>query len=262
MRSCVQPMAVMNRLWCLLVVVLLFVGGTVVGASGDTATSAPEQTASMSPREFLALAERGLEGTYRLTYRVDGKGGDGGLTGSGSLIVAQRARAGTTAWPDLAGTWSFSLTESPNSAFQWIEEGGTAEDCWHWPRHLAMICTGPAPYEASNGFILATLPFVPGTAVVGVRSSIDSEIGPRPRLTVFSENGSAVTGPLTCLRVDEADGATTCITRSGIVASVSPDLHIGLLWSSVQLVREQPAPLPSDFVPWGKLTSPFGIAPT
>jgi hypothetical protein len=216
----------------------------------------------MSQKELLALAEKGLEGTFRLTYLVNGKGGDGGLTGSGSLVVAQRARAGTTAWPDLAGTWSFSLIESSNSAFQWIEEGGTAEDCWHWPRHPAMVCTGPATYQRSIGFVLATLPFVPGAAFEGVRSSLDSEVGPHPRLTVFPETGSALTGPLVCLRVDETGGATTCITRSGIVASVSPDLHIGLLWSSVELVHEQAAPPQTDFVPWGKLTLPFELAPT
>jgi hypothetical protein len=171
-------------------------------------------------------------------------------------------RAGATAWPDSAGTWSFSLTESPNSAFQWIEEEDKSEDCWRWPRHPAMICTGPATYEPSNGFVLATLPFVPGTAVEDVRSIIVPETGQRPKLTVFSQSGSAVTGPLTCLRVDEDGGATTFITRSGLVASVSPDLHIGLLWGSVQLVREQSAPLPSDFVPRGKLSLPFGLAPT
>jgi len=252
----------MTRIWCLLLLVLLFLEGTVVVAFGDVAASTPKQLASMPPKEFLALAEKGLEGTFRLTYRVDGTGGDGGLTGSGSLIVAQRARTGTTAWPDSAGTWSFSLTESPNSAFQWIEAGDTAKDCWRWPRHPAMVCTGPGSYEPSNGFVLATLPFVPGTAVESLRSIIDPEFGQRPKFTVFSQSGSVVTGPLTCLRVAEAGGTTTCITRSGLVASVSPDLHIGLLWTSVQLVREQSGPLPSDFVPWGELTLPFGIAPT
>jgi len=46
--------------------------GTVVVAFGDVAASTPKQLASMPPKEFLALAEKGLEGTFRLTYRVDG----------------------------------------------------------------------------------------------------------------------------------------------------------------------------------------------
>jgi hypothetical protein len=216
----------------------------------------------VSPKQFLVLAEKGLEGDFRLTYRIVGKGGGGGLTGSGSLVVAQRARAGETAWPAATGMWSFSLTESPNSAFQWIEQGSTAKDCWRWPPHPTMICSGPSTYEPSIGFVLATVPFVPGSAVDDVRANLDSQVSPRPRLTVFSQTGSALTGPLRCLRVDEANAATTCITRSGVVASVSPDLHVGTLWSRVELVREQAAPLPSDFVPWGKLTLPFGLGPT
>jgi hypothetical protein len=38
--------------------------------------------------------------------------------------------------------------------------------------------------------------------------------------------------------------------------------HVGILWSRVEVVREQAAPLASDFVPWGKLTLPFGLGPT
>jgi hypothetical protein len=35
----------------------------------------------MSPLQFLALAEKGLEGEFRLTYRIEGEGGTGGSPG-------------------------------------------------------------------------------------------------------------------------------------------------------------------------------------
>jgi hypothetical protein len=214
--------------------------------------------------KFLALAEKGLDGDFELTYAVTGTNGDFFRGDSGTLVIAQAAPAGRSAWVTAAGRWSFRLDGDDGAMAQWIESGSSAEDCWRLTRNSAMRCTGPTAYTASNGFTLSTLPFIEGAVVESLRSIVDPvEISSSVPsvVSLFTRPGSRLTGPVTCLRVDQLHGMTTCITRRGVIASVINFYYATVQWQEVQLIGAEGTPRAIDFKPAGKLTQTFEVPP-
>jgi hypothetical protein len=215
--------------------------------------------------QFLSLAEKGLDGDFELTYAVIGTNGDFFRGGSGTLFVAQSAPAGRSAWRTGPGSWSFRLEDNNGANAQWIETGSSAEDCWRDSGGSALRCTGPTEYSASNGFMLSTLPFIEGAAVDGLLFLIDppgARSLPMPAsLTLSTRPGSRLTGPLSCLSLEQSPGTTTCITRRGVIASVTNFDSLTLQWRSVRLISEKSASKGTDFEPEGKLTQPFEVPP-
>jgi hypothetical protein len=237
---------------------------TAQSAAGSARPSVVEHS-SVSPgvEQFLALEERGLRGSFELSYHVNGYPGGQGLSGDGTLVVAQRAAAGTSAWPTGPGKWSFRLTQVPDAVFQWVEIGNKAEDCWAWPRHPTMTCTGPGGYVASIGFALATLAFIPGSVFDDLKADAGGVDGQRAEpASVFRAQGSAITGPLLCLRTDVTDSWTVCLTNDGVVASVAPVVKIGISFGSLVLAAPPSIPSASAFVPEARPEMPFVLPPT
>jgi hypothetical protein len=237
---------------------------TAQSAAGSARPSIVEHSsASPGVERFLALEERGLRGSFELSYHVNGYPGGHGLSGDGTLVVAQRATPGTSAWPTGPGEWSFHLTQVPDAVFQWVEFGNKAEDCWAWPRHPTMTCTGPGTYSASNGFILSTLAFIPGSVFVDLKADVGGVDGQRGEpASVFRAEGSAITGPLLCLRTDVTDSWTVCLTNDGVVASVAPFVKIGISFGSLVLAASPSIPPASAFVLDEHPAMPFLLPPT
>jgi hypothetical protein len=214
----------------------------------------------ISPSAFRLLAEKGAEGSFELHYQVSGVDGADPLAGDGTLVVAQRTPAGLTAWPSAWSMWSFQLLETNGRNYQWIESGLTAALCWKWSKHPALTCSGQVAFEPFNGFVTLVEPFVPETVLGSLRDDINTP-GLRPNLTSFSSRGTQLTGTVTCLRVDEAHGSTTCLTRSGLVASEVNYYVAGFPWASVQLETYRANPPASDFVLEGSVTKPTALPP-
>ena len=253
------------RIATVLASAILVTAALLAGTQATEAARSSESgrlAASPAVEQFLALEERGVLGSFELTYHVSGQASASELNGAATLVVAQRAAPGTTAWPDRAGTWSYRLTESPDAVFQWVEHGNQSEDCFVWLRHSTRTCTGPAAYVPSIGFTLATLPFLPGSVLDGLRTDLRVVGNPHAeRSTVFAARGSATTGPLRCLRANEAGGETVCLTSDGTLATVAPYQEVGLVFGSVVLAARPSMPSASAFILDRRPAMPFVLPP-
>lgn len=200
-------------------VVLGLVGlcGALLFASRDAAagsSSLPHQ----SLKSFLALAERGLSGSFSEVYDLSHS------PGGGTVSVAQSAQPGQRPFVIGRGTWSFVYQNEAGYASQWIERGQTAWDCWHPPGVSQWTCSGPGQFRYVNGYLMAISPFVPGqiqgdiNAVEGALTSKMPQIKKLVEKRTFFASHSAHFGPLQCMRVA---GASVCLDRSGVVVSGS-----------------------------------------
>ena len=238
----------------------LALGGLSLGLVGQRSSTDAANASPIPPAAFLRLAEAGIHGTFEATYRVVGNPGAEGPNANGTVVVAQRAGAHTSAWPDGAGEWSYRLESVNGWGFQWIEHGLTAEDCWRTPTERAWRCTGPGTYEGSNGFVISTWAFVPATAV----AAISNGIGPSAvslHLQTYREARSA-NGPLVCLRRASSSGNESwCLTTAGRLASEKGVGAVFFDWPLITLTHCQEAVPSPDFVPLGKVKPPFGLPP-
>jgi len=247
-----------------LAVIVMVIGALVPGPENAEARSTKNLDPAARVTQLLSLAEKGLDGSFELTYAVTGTNGNLYRGDSGTLVIAQSATAGHSAWVTAAGKWSFRLDGDDGATAQWIESGSSAEDCWRPALKSAMRCTGPTAYVASIGFSLSILPFIEGAVVDSLRSIVDPVDLPSSTtsaLSLFTSAGSRLTGPLTCLREDRSHGMTMCITPRGVIASVTNFDYVTVQWQSVQLIGEASSPRAIDFVPEGKLTQPFEVPP-
>jgi hypothetical protein len=179
----------------------------------------------------LALAERGLGGDFEATYKVSGQLAV--FPGPQWTVVVAHEGPAPVADPFRANgaAWSFFMHAGEGYQLQWIEHGQHFEDCWTMPSRRGWHC-GQGTYEASNGFSMATLPYVPATVVTDLTQVVQGEPPASQHLTV-ARRASPVFGPLSCLTsvstttVGPASGktgtrhpfATTCLTSRGLVAS-------------------------------------------
>ena len=188
-------------------------------------------TAPPSPAAVIALAERGLSGDFEATYKVSGQlaifpGPEW------TIIVAHEGPAPVSEpFRSDGAIWSFFMHAGEGYRLQWIEDGQHFEDCWTTRTRPGWHC-GQGTYEPSNGFSMATLPYVPATAVADLTQAVKGEPPASQHLTV-ARRDSPVFGPLTCLTsVSTATAATapgststrhpfvtTCLTARGLVAN-------------------------------------------
>jgi len=141
---------------------------------------------------------------------------------------------------------------------QWIENGQHFEDCWTMPTRPGWRC-GQGTYEASNGFSMATLPYIPATVFTGLQQVVPAEPPASQHLTVSQRDTSAF-GRLTCLTSVSAAAAdlpgrtttrhpfsTTCFTARGLVASQHQWAEG--TWDNLVLVQARPQAQASNFRP-------------
>ena len=210
----------------------------VISAAGWGASSSAH--AALSSRggaggAFLALVRRGQTGTFSATYRVHGA-----RTGTGTLLVAQLALPGTSAFPDGPGSWSYLYRSRAGGVDQWVEEGTAARDCWRHSSTSPVTCYGPTTYLPFNAFVIGSEPVLVGSEVAQVRAALNQR-GAR----LFASRSRRF-GPLHCLRVGPgADGpATWCVndagqlvTRHGVVGSTRTGADATLLTFSPRAPR-------------------------
>jgi len=112
---------------------------------------------------------RGLDGSFEATDRLVGIAGGKGDTGNATVVVAQRAASGSTAWPGQRGEWSFRFISSDGWGYQWIQQDARSENCWRKSISQSWTCSGPILNDAGSiGWILATIPFIQAGAVVAI----------------------------------------------------------------------------------------------
>ena len=250
-----------RRLAVALVVLLVAAAGVTTWSLSNNHNGSSSVTKQMTPAEFLALAKSGSDGTFEAIYHVSG-----GPSGSGTVVVAQRAAVRSTAWPDRAGSaWSYRFIATNGAGAQWIEQGTTARDCWRKTGATAWTCSGPGSYEASNGFDIATLAFIPGTVLQEIRDVVDDSglpYGDRQRIRTYSMT-NRVFGMLSCLHVTGSGvvptGPTTfCLDSRGVLVSVKGTAGGLLDWPTVKLLSRSTTAPASDFVPLAKSSTPHG----
>ncbi|MHB8246419.1 MAG: hypothetical protein ACYDGN_13940 [Acidimicrobiales bacterium] len=245
--------------------------GTSPTASSSAATTSTTTGSPASSRRplarFLRLATKGAEGTFFASYRIVARGSPFGV-GTGIVAVAQRAAAGRDPFLNIGqrsvGEWSYNLAFSHgwHYHYQWIENGGMAQDCWGPSTRLT--CYGPSRFEPSNGFAISITPYVPGVLLQMLQQVASGGPGNGPRhTTIFEEAGNSTTGKLTCLRDRTSQGTDTwCLTTSGFFASFKGSGNIGPLgFSSVFLLSKATTAPTSAFRPAGHLASGFGLPP-
>lgn len=208
---------------------------------GIGSTAASQSRTSVAA--FVALATRGLSGTYTELYRVTGPNG-------GTVQVFQQAPSGIFPFTTGHGRWSFRLQAQSGISSQWVEHGSTAWDCWRPVSINAWKCSGPGHFEDSNGFFLSVEPYIPGV-VVGDLHQLElglKEKAPQVKNLVISDMTNPRFGSLRCL---EVDGITSCIDRAGVLVSQQG----GSYWSSITLLRRSTSVPGGAFELVGKSTS-------
>jgi len=253
-----------RRVLVLLAVPVLVAVGLIVGiVLTETSPTAPPGAGSTMA--FVRLANRGLGGTYEATYRLIG--GSPGLPGSEwTVVVAHRGPSPSTNWMLDGGEWSFFIHAERGFSLQWIERGDRYEDCWRWNSKTNWVC-GQGTTWASNGFILSTLNYVPGTVDGDIRCATEPSCYPVrygvQRLT-FSQVNSLRFGRLLCMTNTNSPpqqqkragpkgpfSISWCLTRWGLLASesqrgtVSPPVSP---WPRIELISMRRAAPSTDFL--------------
>jgi hypothetical protein len=223
----------------------------------------------LSPATVLALADQGLKGSYEATYALNGQLAV--FPGPNWTVIV--AHQGPTSAPDPPitedGTWSFFLHAGDGYQLQWIERGQHFWDCWTMAGRPGWRC-GRGTYEVSNGFSLATLPYIPESVIVSLQLRHGAPTrGERLRTT---RRASHRFGRLLCLTevgkspVPPRSGTTsrhpfvaTCLTRRGLVAS-QRQWGEGA-WDSLSLVSWRARPRASDFRPVAQVATSTLLPP-
>jgi hypothetical protein len=218
-----------------------------VGASGGRRPA----TATLTPAGFLAKARGGEEGTFQARYRISSGPNPRNAwimgMGPGTVMVAQRAAAGSSIVVGRTGTWSY-LYRGTHGPEQWIERGSTVWDCASYGKGLE--CSGPGTFFPSNGFFLAVQPFVPASAIEDIAGTVGAA-GSAPKsgsgVRFFSEPDRAF-GTLSCMTTPVPISQTFCLDSRGVLVSYLNPVDVeGMRWMKVSLVSWSPAVPGSDF---------------
>jgi hypothetical protein len=252
------------------IVIVLAVIGIGVGVVAATTTSKvprPSLGQSVRPPEspaaIFARAKLGTEGTFSAVYQLSGAQPPL-LADNATLTIAQRAPAGIAPAPGRGiGMWSYRLTYTDGSSVEFVVRGGLLEDCTR-VREGRWQCSGPARFEGfhctygcidySNGYMYATMPYLPSRAFNLVGLTVENLDSLRPR----SERSRF--GPLTC--VDVVSDETLCLLRNGLVDSLSGpgSGDIGFPWTKARLLSHQPAAPIVDFSLSGVPKEPYFLS--
>jgi hypothetical protein len=244
------------------IAVVIVVFATCLGASLAAALTASTAPPRLTNSGFVTLARHGIDGTFEATYVVRGLPHGRFEAANGTVVVAQKAAPGRTAWPDYLGSWSFLVRLDDGWGFQWVEHGHHSEDCVLEPGSHRWACTGDGRFTPSIGFELSIYPFLPGSAfqsldVIVTRPMIDQHV-----FGTFTRS-SRHFGTLQCLRVEvERTPSSWCLNHDGFLVSEAGDEEMGYTWPLIHLIRLIYAVSKKAFVPLGKPKSPFVVLPS
>lgn len=205
-------------------------------ASAATPSSPPQTVGS-----FLALAARGISGTFSESYQAT----QGSL--SGTVDLAQQGPPGQLLLTKGPVRWSFVYTQAGHS-MQWIERGSRAWDCVRGEGAPRWTCSGPGQFQPSNGFALSITPYVP-VVVRNDISEVTNGLQTHQDLGIrFSTSTNSRFGPLQCM---EALGTTSCLNQAGVLVSQQG----GPYWTTVTLLQRSASVPASAFTLRGRSTS-------
>jgi len=133
------------------------------------------------------------------------------------------------------------------------------EDCFRLHASKWRCSAGTYPGDAgSNGYTIATEPYLPGTAYTFLTLAVDGG-QPHAALTIRTELSSF--GPLTCLVVKDP-AETYCLTRGGHFATFFASMGLsGTAWTEARLVSEHSTAPAKDFTLSGVPKGPFELPP-
>ena len=237
---------------------VLWKGTTVSSTLGPLPVFPATAPRPETPTTFLARARSGLEGTFSAVYQFSGP--TARTNNPATVTVAQQAPVGTSAWPgDKPGEWSYRLTNPHGLAVEWVVRGSTVEDCYRLHASKWHCSAGNYPGDAgSNGYTIATEPYLPGTAYTFLSFTIDGGQS-HGALAIRTETSSF--GPLTCLAVKDP-AESYCLTRAGRFASFFTSAGLsGTAWTEARLVSEQSTAPARDFTLSGVPKGPFELPP-
>jgi hypothetical protein len=129
--------------------------------------------------------------------------------------------------------------------------GNLLEDCWRVRKSKWRCSAGNYPGDVSIGYIIATIPYLPGMAFMSLEV-----MPPRASLAVHSEPSSF--GPLACVRDDDG---TWCLTQDGRLVNWTGLGFVGYSWTKASLVSEQPTAPATDFTLSGVPRGPWLVPP-
>ena len=143
------------------------------------AGAAPAAASAPAPPAVVALAQRGLGRDFEATYKVSGQLAIfPGPNGRSSSPIKARPRSQAPLRASGA-VWSFFLHAGEGYQLQWIEHGPRFDDCWTTRTQPGWHC-GQGTYEPSNGFSMATLPYVPATVLADVTQVVEGAPAGQP----------------------------------------------------------------------------------
>ena len=206
-------------------------------ASGATLSSPPQSVDS-----FLALAARGISGTFSEVYQVT----QGPL--SGTVDLAQKGPPGQLPLTKGPVRWSFVYQSKAGFSRQWIERGSRAWDCVRPKGVTRWTCSGPGQFEGSNGFLISITPYIPGVVLDDIGEVRDGQETHLARGVRFSTSTSSRFGLLQCM---EVSGSTACLDRAGVLVSQQG----GSYWTTVTLLQRSASVPASAFTLRGRSTS-------
>ena len=149
------------------IVAVLVVIGIGVGVLAGTTTPSHLARPVVTPALFLSLARSGIDGTFTAVYKLSAP--TSSAESDATVTVAQRAASGTTAWPGgKPGEWSYRLTYSDGLSVEWLVRGNLLEDCWRVRKSKWRCSAGNYPGDVSIGYIIATIPYLPGMAFMSL----------------------------------------------------------------------------------------------
>jgi hypothetical protein len=237
---------------------VLWTGTLVSSTLGTLPVFAATAQRPETPASFLARARSGLEGTFSAVYQFSGP--TARTNNPATVTVAQQAPVGTSAWPGgKPGEWSYRLTNPYGWSMEWVVRGSTVEDCFRLHTSKWHCSSGNYPGDAgSNGYTIATEPYLPGTAYTFLTLAVDGGQS-HSALAIRTEPSSF--GPLTCLVVKDPT-ETYCLTRGGHFASFFASMGLsGTAWTEARLVSEQSTAPAKDFALSGVPKGPFELPP-
>ena len=203
-----------RRLWTAVVVVVLAVAsviGAVISGGSGTPRSGRRPSGHGSPGEFVALAERGADGTFRATYDIPKQ--QGNLVST--ITVAHQAPRASTS-PE-SGSWMFEVDRIASGArYLWVSRPHSTAVCEQAYATARWSCEQTSMTGGGNGWLLAEAYYLPETELPGTQNA-------KAGSTVITHE--VVAGvPVECLSLeDRLNGAHLqwCITASGVLASFS-----------------------------------------
>jgi len=227
-------------------------------------TKSPPTATVLSPKELLRLAYQGLSGNFEATYKVTGDlpiyPGP-----TWTVVIAHRGPSSSKDWMLDGGQWSYLLRAGRGYEQQWIEQANHYQECWR--QGPGKWTCGKGTAFASNGFILQTLPYIPGTVDGDIAATVQNRLalgqGEHQGLSVFSQPSHKF-GTLSCLKetswitpkrkgatVADKSATTWCLTDRGLPVNEhqqgSPET--AFTWDDLTLLSARQIAPESDFRP-------------